>query len=433
MKSKINYDGWFNLLASMGRGKDRQTNTQVSAVGFIDYITLEVMYRDNGFARKVIDIPANEMTREWIEIQNDPGMEALKKLKKLKAKKKFKQFLSWGGLYGGAVMVMGIDDGGDLEQPVNENGIRDIYFLRVYDRHNVSWSIADIDNDPMSEHYGLPSVYTINAYTTGNSFRVHRSRLLFNYGNEIPERNRVANSGWGDSMLQSVFTQLRDLGIVNSAGVSITQDFIQTMMQIENLAELIAAGKEDLVQKRLEIIDLSRSINNTILLDKEEQFTKISSSVTGLPELIGNYALNLSAVTGIPLTKLFGRAPAGLNATGESDIRNFYDDISSKQEDVLKEPIQTLVRYIMLSKDGGYGGKINQDAALEFKPLWQMDEKEDAIWKKTIAETDNIYINNGVLSPEEVAISRFESGFNPDTVIDINNRPTAPYDEPASE
>lgn len=432
--AKMRVDGWLNLLSSLGGKKDRTSNTTHSTGALLSQVDLEILYRDNGFAKKIIDLPAYEMTRQWIDIENDPDNFGLQKLSKLKAKTAFRDFIKWGNLFGGSIIVMGIDDGGDLESPLNEEGIRTVEFLRVYDRFQVSWTTTDINDNPESRYYGEPEFYTVQNYTTSTPFKVHTSRVIRYDGSDIPERSRTRNQGWGDSVLQAIYDELREYGVVKSSVVSIVQDFIQTLLQIEGLTDLISSGKEEIVKKRLELIDLSRSVNNTILLDKDEQFSKSASTVTGLDQLMNQFSLALSGVTGIPLTKLFGQAPAGLNATGESDIRNFYDEIKSKQEDILLPGIERLHYIIMLAKKGDYKGKINEDAKINFNPLWQLTDQQDSEWKYKIAQTDEVYIRNGVLSPEEVAVSRFENGFSPDTTVDFNNREIKPdEDEPTEQ
>lgn len=430
----INSDGWKNLLTSLGAKKDRTTNTTHGTGAILGQTDFENLYRFTGFAKKVIDIPAYEMTREWIAIENDTDNLGEKALAKLKAKTALRDCIKWGNLYGGAICIIGIDDGNGLDQPVNESGIRNVAWLRVYDRYQVTWTTADINKDPDSAFFGEPEFYTVQAYTTGTSFRVHASRVLRYDGADIPDRARTRNNGWGDSFLQAVYDELRHYGVVNQSVVSIVEDFVQTILNIDNLTHMIANGEEEVVKKRMDILDMSRSVNNTILLDGEEKYTKQASTVTGLDALMAQFALALSGVTGIPVTKLFGQAPAGLNATGESDIRNFYDDIKSKQEEVLLPMLQTLHRYIMLSRDMGYKGTINKDANIVFNPLWQLTDQQDADWKYKIAQTDEIYVRNAVLSPEEVAVSRFENGFNPDTTIDLGKRSIEPdADEPTEE
>jgi len=429
IKKAVNADGWVNLLSSLGGGKDRTSNTtHSSGVGsMLGQTDFEEIYRYNGFGKKVVDIPAHEMTRQWVSFENDTDNLSEKALESLSAKKHMQDTIRWGNLYGGAICIMGIDDGGSLEQPVNESGIRKVAWLRPYDRYQVQWTTSDINDDPESEYFGEVEVYTVNAYTTGTSFRVHASRVLRYDGATIPERSRANNLGWGASVLQAIYDELRHHGIISQSVVSIVEDFVQTTLTMENLTNLISSKDgENIVKKRLEIIDLSRSVNNMILLDKDELFSKQSSSVAGISDIMHNFMLYLSGVTGIPVTKLFGQAPAGLNATGESDIRNFYDHIKSQQEEVLLPMLKKLHRYIMLSRDMGFKGKIDDDIVIEFNPLWQMNAQEDAAWKKTIAETDKIYLDTGVVSAAEIAASRFGNGFNPDTTVDFESRESEP-------
>jgi phage-related protein (TIGR01555 family) len=421
--AKIVTDGWVNLLAGMGLGKDRASNTKFGLkIPTIHDSELRQLYINNGFARKIVDIYPHEMTREWIHVENDADNKILVKLDDLDAEKIFCDALTWAALFGGSVIVMGIDDSGLLDTPLREDSIRSVDFLRVYDRHQISWTLLDVNNDPQSAMFGKPEYFNIQPYSGGSQFRVHASRILMFDGVSVPELERAQNEGWGYSFLQAIYTDLKDYGIIKASSVSIVMDFVQTILQIENLTDLIGNGHEDLVKKRLDLIDMTRSVMNTILLDADENYTKQSSSVAGLSDLIIQFGIALAGVTGIPFTKLFGQAPAGMNATGESDMRNFYDEVKTKQKRVLLTPLNRLIYLIGISKNGPYSGKAPTDLTIQFNPLWQMTDQQEADWKYKIAQTDEVYVRNGILGPEEVAISRFGDGFNPDTEIDLNNR-----------
>lgn len=415
-------DGWNNVLTNLGSSKDRRTMTTFGTGYKIPKHVLSQMYRFGGLSKKVVKLPAEEATRRWIRVENDVDNQALDEFKRLNAKQIMTDALKWSRLFGGALVVLGIDDGGTLEDPLRMDNIRSFDFMRVYDRHQIHWMVGDVSNDPESKYYGEPEKYRVQSYRTATSFTVHRDRCLIFDGEDLPEFDRVGNDGWGDSVLYCLYEELKDYGLIKASAGNIVQDFIQTILNIENLADLIASGHDDIVKKRLDIIDQSRSVGNTIMLDGEEKFTKTASSVTGLPELMGQFALSLSAVSGIPITKLFGQAPAGLNATGESDIRNYYDMIETIQMDCLHQNLERLLELIMLAKNGLFKGVPNEDANIVFNPLWQKSDKEDAEWKHSIAKTDEIYIKNGVLTPDEVAVSRFDGGFSPDTEIDVNDR-----------
>lgn len=415
----VNADGWDSFYTNVKKGR-------LNSVSFGRGLSLakeqiQEIYRYSGFARKVVDLPAFEMTRQWISIEGDEDGEILSRMEELGARNLFREALQWADMFGGSMMVMIIDDGGALDQPLNEEAIRDIVDLRVYDRHQVSWGLPDLDDDLMSRNFGKPRIYTINPYTSGmsTSFKIHYTRVLRFDGDDLPERERVRNDGWGDSVYHTCYEELRNLGIVNNATASIVDDFVQTIVQIDNLAELIASGQDDIIKKRLEIINMGRSVMRTILLDKEESYTKEASTVAGLGDLIDRAMIMLAGVRGIPVTKLFGRSAAGQNSTGENDIRNFYDEMKSKQEDKLLPPLERFVALLMKALDGPFNGKPPEDWSVTFNPLWQMSEKETVDVRKIVAETDKIYLDTTVLDPTEVANARFGGDrYSPETKLD---------------
>lgn len=419
----INTDGWMNLFTGQGTVLDRKEHTNFDHSKRFSAYELDQLYRGDGLARRIIDIPVQEMTRRWITVEGDTGGEILDALEALHARKNIALSMKWAKLYGGAVTVMGIDDGQTLDMPVKENSIKAVRFLRVYDRFQVTPDLNNLEPDPMSPLYGLPVMYKINPLN-GTTYDVHVSRLLLFDGEDVPDRARLENQGWGDPLMVSVFETLRSFGIGYSATVNILSDFVQAVMTVQDLQSLLTTDEgTELVKKRLEIMGLSRSVLGILLLDENETFEKKASSVAGLADLLDRFQVMLSAITGIPVTKLFGKSPAGLNATGESDIRNFYDELSGEQEDKLRNPLETLIRYVMLSKEGPTGGRVVKEYRLVFNSLWQSDDSELAEVREKIARADALYIDRGVLEPEEVAISRFGGDtYSLDTTIDISVR-----------
>lgn len=422
----IKSDGWDNLLTSANR---KNTN-RLTGVGFQSVIKFakedfEQLYRYSGLARKAVDLPAFEMTRQWITIPQDEDGDILERMEELSVKKRVRDALKWASLFGGALIVMILDDGGSLETPLNEEGLRSVADLVVYDRHQITWGQVELNQDVNSPNFGKPEFYTITPYTSGSvsQFRIHYSRVIRVEGNDLPGREKARNDGWSASVYESMYEELRNLGVINNSTAGIVQDFIQAVINIENLSEMIAGGQEDLVQKRLDIMNLGRSVMKTILLDKEETYSKEASSVAGLADLVDRAMIMLSTVTGIPVTKLFGRSSAGMNSTGDNDIRNFYDEIKSKQEDVLLPVISRIAYLIQRSLNGSFKGKELDDWSIEFNPLWQMSKKEEAEHRKTVAETDKIYIDSSVLDPSEVALARFGGQrYSTETMLDKKYR-----------
>lgn len=424
VNNKIRKDGWANIMPSLISYNNRSgLPSRLMDTPVLDQNTLDIIYRSNGIGKRIIDLIANEMTRRWFDISGDPDGVILSRLEEIGAKHKINNMLKWGRLYGGVVGVLGVRDGGALIDPVRENRIKNVDFIHIFDRHQVTWIQQNLYNNPEHPKYGEPEFYTITPYHSGKLFTVHESRIIRMDAEDLPQRIKYINQDWGDSVLQSAYREIQDLTDIYTAANNITKDFIQTILSVDNLTDLLASGQEDLIRKRLQILDESRSVANTILLDSQESYQKQASSIGGMESLIDRFGLRLAAVTGIPYTFLFGQSPAGLQSTGQADIRMFYDMISSEQESSLQPVLEKIVKYLILSSELKFKEGRPDNWNIHFNPLWQPTEQEEATYRKTVAETDSIYIQTGVLDPSEVAISRFGGeAYSADTKIDLNAR-----------
>lgn len=423
--SSSNMDGWMNVLTGMGIcGRDKKQNTAFRVSYIFNRSELDQMYRSDGVVRLIIDLFANEMIRQGWELEGDSEGKIIGKLEELNCNQSMTDLIKWARLYGGSVCIMGIADGLPLDQPVDENTIRDVQWLRVFDRYQAYSRDGTFESDLNSPNYGYPNVYTINDNRTGAVFFVHYSRILRMDWNMLPPRWQNFNQGWGDPLIQTIYEELRNYSAAFSHTASMMEDFVNGVLKIPNLAVIMASQCGDQnVLKRLNILNLSKSTMNTMLIDGDEDYQKLSTNVSGVADLIDRFMLSLSAVSRIPVSLLFGRAPAGLNATGDNDVRNFYDAVKQTQEAKLKPVLEKLIRYIMLSKDGPFNGVEPDNWSIQFVPLWQNTEEQEAIVRRTVAETDAIYLDRGVLDPAEVAVSRFGGNkWSMNTEIDIEAR-----------
>lgn len=430
-KPQVRVDGFSNFMSKLGYN-DRMTGYQFLADNKLSDGILISMYQGSGISKRIIDLIPNEMTREWFEVKGDTEGKIIAKLEEMDAKNKIRDLLRWSRLFGGAVAVMGIDDGQDLNMPLNEDNIRSVEFLHVYDKTEVTWQPTNIYADPNHKKFGQPKIYQIQPCDSRPLFEVHESRILKVCSDTLPNRVLANNMYWGDSILQACYAEITQFETSYGATANIIQDFIQTMIKMPNLINMIARGDEAIVLRRLDIIDQSRSVANTLLIDGEEDYQKQASSVSGLDQLLDRLGLRLCSVHGIPYTILMGKSPSGLQATGDAEVRLFYDNMRAQQEDKLQPILERLVRLIMLSKRGPFNGKEPKNWQIEFKPLWQMSETETANYRKTIADTDQVYINAGVLDPSEVAASRFGGDvYSAETEIDLAGRedPEVPQEE----
>lgn len=418
-------DGWMNVLTGLGIcGRDKKQNGHFRISKIFDRAELDQMYRSDGVVRLIIDLFAQEMIRQGWEIEGDAEGKIIGKLEELRVNEALVNLTKWARLFGGAICIMGIADGLPLDQPVDENTLRDVQWLRVFDRYQAYSRDGTFESDLNSPNYGFPNVYTVNDNRTGAVFYVHYSRVLRMDWNILPPRWQNFNQGWGDPLVQTIYEELRNYSTAFSHTATIFEDFVNSVLYIPNLAQIMASQcGDETVMKRLNILNLSKSTTNTAILDANERYEKLTTNVSGISELLDRFMVALSAVCRIPVSLLFGRSAAGLNSTGDNDVRNFYDAVKQEQEHKLRPVMEKLIRYIMISKDGPFNGVEPEDWSIQFVPLWQNTEEQDAITRRAVAETDAIYIDRGVLDPSEVAISRFGGNkWSMNTEIDMAAR-----------
>lgn len=407
VKRSINLDGWANIITGLGQqSRDKRLSTKYQPTALLSDEVLTNLYISDGLATRVIDLPTRDMTRRWFTVEGDTENAVASYLEREGAKAAVIELVRWARLYGGAILVMGVNDGGELEEPVNENKIESIDFFNVFDKTCVSPSIEYYTN-PAESKYGLPKIYQVSPLHGGAQFLVHETRVLRMIGKPMPMRLARQNNGWGMSVLQPAYEALREIGVGFGSSAQLMDDFVQTVLKITGLADILASGKDDLIIKRAQILALSRSVANIIVTDKEEEYTKQTTNVTGLPEILREFIMQLCSITGIPYTLLRGESPAGLKATGDSDIRFYYDNIASDQSDVLRPVLNNLVKYTMLAQKGPTKGKLLDNWRIDFLPLWQPTQQEIVDLRAKQATIDDAYIAANVLSPNEVRASRF--------------------------
>lgn len=402
-------DYWLNETTGLGvAGVDTTLDTSFRRRARLSVRQIDNLYTQNAIAQRIIDRPAWDATREgWqTHFTNDEegkqGQAVDIAHEKFGTKFKLQEVITLARLYGTAFAVMLVDDGKEPEQPlVIDSSIRGFFGCQLYDRYQCVKLTHE--TDPASPRFGLPILYGFTSLTGGGVVIVHWTRVLRFDGMKGTERQQLENQGFGFSILDQIFAQLRRYCSSFQWVESIIKDFNESVFQIANLKQLLASNSTEEIRERFRIIQAAKSILNAVIIGKEETYEKRSSQTSGLDKLIEGFQFELSAATGIPQTFLFGRSPAGQNATGESDIRNYYDQIGSLQERDLKHPIRVLTQVIIQAE------KLNlkDDYRIEFEPLWKMSAKELAEINKLNSETDTNYVDSRVLLPSEVANSRF--------------------------
>jgi phage-related protein (TIGR01555 family) len=424
-------DGWQNAITGIGyAGYDKR----VASVPIVDTITYQTAidyWRGSDLAARYIETIPNEMLRQGfcLTVDGDSEIEDQVEAKwdELDLKGALKQALCFERAFGGGAILPGVNDGSSkLDQPLQIDKIISFDWITLIEPAELI--PIYYYTDPAAPKFGEVSVYRYTPINIGSSKEnvykamsvdIHESRLIVFPGIRVSKYQISAISqGWGDSVLTRFAKVLRDFDATWDSASILVQDFAQAVFKMKHLAEAFAMDKDGLIKSRMQALQLGRSTARAIVIDSEEDFTREQTPMAGLPEVMDRFATRLAAAADMPLTLLMGQSPSGLNATGDSDIRFFYDRVKAMQDSKLKPALERLTEMTLRSM------QLNiPDWSIEFKPLWQPTEKEIIETHKLQAEIDQIYIANGVLGPDEVATSRFGSDkYSFETEVDFNDR-----------
>jgi phage-related protein (TIGR01555 family) len=420
---KVAMDGWSNVVTGLGSIADKHKHTRASANGIISDEALEDIYIGDGLGTSIVNMLPDDMFREGYTF-DFPDEDPIKAeeyvdeykalLENIGAVAKIKEAFYWARLYGGAVILIGALDGQKLDVPLKVSRIRTIEYLRVIDRSDIEFSSIKFQDDPEKPRYGLPEFYPIKFISnnaTSQTQNVHYSRIIEIHGNPIPRgatRYKREQRYWGISVLQNVEDKLSGVGSSIESVNHLLEEFSVGKYKLSNLADILSQEDgAELIKKRVEVMDLTRSVFHSMYFDKEDDFYRENVSFTGVPEVLYILFMLVSAATGYPITRLFGVSPAGMNSTGESDMRNYYDKVRSKQGSEAEPIYLRLIRII--SEWKGY-----PEPYIKWNPLQQLSPKEQAEVDKLIADKDQVvastyqaYINAGMMEPYQAAYLQF--------------------------
>jgi phage-related protein (TIGR01555 family) len=393
-------------------------------------------------------------------------------LRDLDALGKFREALEYERAYGGAAILLGVDDGvqNDLTVPLRLDQLAEVKHLTVFrggwDGELIAWRYYA---DPRKANYGMPEVYMLRnlgvpissppapgeGKGVGNAppipagdysslvYFVHESRVLPFPGKAVSRRARVQMRGWGDSVFMRVDEVLSQYSQTWQAIASIMVEWSMGVLKMEGLADMFSAQGDpmagpsggtgpapstglEVLMGRIRAINLGKSNAHTFLIDGNEEFKRETSPLSGLAEVLESFMLRLAAAVDMPVSLLMGQSPGGLRA-GDDDVRFFYDRIMSKISSNLIPLWRRLIILLFVSKrTSPTAGKEPRKWSVSPRPLRQLNEKETAEVRKLTMETDIGYIGVGVQSPAETTSSRFGgSKWSAETTIDFDGRAIA--------
>ena len=409
----VRADGLQNVLIGMGTGRDKSQYTKTTATVFLPQEELENLYGE-WLPRRIVDIYADQATRkgfkvlfggEGVRAEEVQGIEQV--IEDLLILENLNLVAKNSRLYGGACLLLFIDDGRPAYMPVDKRNIRRIEDIECLDR----WQIAPVINEENLYDYSKATYYQIisgDLISQPQLSYIHKDRILRFDGDWLPYRVRQRNYGWGMSSLQTVYDSFKHYWTGLNSAATLLTEFDIFVHKVRGLAAMLAAGKESSIRDRLQVNDMSKSIYRGYAIDAEkEELEFISRNFGGIGEILEKLRVDIIGASKIPHTVLFGESPGGLGSTGRSEERDFAKTLADYQSVHFKRPVKQLMELIMLSKEGPTKGELPESWRISFNPLFELNEREMADVRARVAAVDGRYIQLGVLSPKEVADARY--------------------------
>ena len=402
-------DGYANAAAFLG-----EDSPLLSAGTFqrsnltADTALLTTAYRESWLVKRIIDMPCEDMTRAWFSVSTGMREEALHDLKRLEARHSVKQEIAnairWARLYGGALALMVIRDEEDrLEEPLDPERLMPDCFqgLLVLDRSQGVEPSLELVSDLDDPDFGLPEYYTVDLEAgEARSVRIHHSRVLRFVGRELPQREMETENYWGASELEHIWDELMKRSATSANIAQLVFQANLTTLKISSFGEVLAIGTDAQKKKVLEAIAQENRMRTSYgiqVLNRDDAMETHSYSFGGLSEVYELFMMDMAGAAEIPATKLFGRSPQGMNATGEADLRNYYEMIAQLQERMLRPALEKLLPVMAIS----CWGYAPEDMEIVFQPVMTTSAADRAELAAKLSESVISAFQAGLITRDE--------------------------------
>jgi len=414
-------DGFANVLNRYGTSNDPSEQYRFEPEPAVSDEFLSMFYEENGLFARIIDTPAEEAVRRGFELDGISDRKikdfCQEEYDYLDGDGVFSTAIRWARIFGGALAVMLIDDGGGLEDPLVWEHIRSIDEIRLYDRSLIQPdynSVFSYDGkDPFEarkDRFGMPEYYSV--FSKYGTFRVHESRCLIFRNGQLPEKaTNIAYQFWGMPEYVRIRKAVQNAELAHASAPKLLDRAVQAVFKMKNLADALSTEEgEKNVLDRLQSIDTTRGLLNAIAIDMEgEDYEFKQIELSGAGDIIKQSISYLSAVTSIPRKILIGTTITEKKNTDDTSMEIYYNFVERIQSTMMKSNLRYLLAIIFQA--GLYQGKISEIPPLDikFRSLWSMTALEEAQndlkraqTQQKKAEAAKTYVDMGAITPEEV-------------------------------
>lgn len=378
---KIN-DAFANPAAKTGWGEENLINATEYPMTRLtqDWQLLTSLYRTSWIVQRVCNaIPEDALADLLIEapgINTEDLHKLAEEIRSTHLRESLLEALRWGRLYGGAaaiIMISGQEE--DLSLPLDINHIMPGAFrgLYVVDRWSGIYPGLDLVENERDPDFGLPEYYEVRDENGGGSYRVHHSRVLRFCGTKMPYWEQVAEQYWGTSAIESMYDELvkRDNVAHNIANLTFKANL--SVLQVENLDQMFATSSTTHQRRMYAMLSAINTMENSLgirLVNKGDDIQQLQYSFSGLPEVMDSAMMDMAGATSIPVTRLFGRSPAGMNSTGESDEKMYRQTLEQERAVHITPALERLLPIVCHSAIGCFpaGASFKYPSLIEIPP-----------------------------------------------------------------
>jgi phage-related protein (TIGR01555 family) len=389
------FDKLSNVMSGMGTSVDRATYAGYHFVPVTPQ-QAEAAYRTSWLMRKIIDIPPLDMTRAWRSWQaEDTDIEALERVeRKLQLRDKVKRALVLARLWGGGAIVMGIKGEADPGKPLDLEAVGkdSLAWLHVFGRHQIS--AGQIITDPESPWFGEPEAWSLQA-GNGRQITIHPSRVVPLVGQRAPDGSVYGNVDpfWGDPLYQSIQTALKNADLAQDGFAALIDEAKIDIIKIPDLmASIGSAEYEQKLLQRLGTAAAGKSTWRALVLDGAEEWEQKQITWAGIPDIITSYLQVVAGAADIPVTRLLGQSPKGLQSTGDGEERDYHAMIAARQDELVAPALERIDEVLIRSALGSRPS----DVWFRFNPLSQLSPKDAAEIESKRATTVKTYADTGL-------------------------------------
>lgn len=395
---------WQNPDTGQGGALDRHARTEFTPPANLPISSLDALIEFSGVARRIVFRESEDATRRGYDLEgfNEPAVEAIEKeQQRIGLLPNVAEGRAWGRAFGGGAVVMLADDGRESWEPIDFSNLRKLRALRTVDRQELQ--VALWDERPESSRFSTPLVWSLNSQF-GHSTFIHRSRVVHFSGTLLPLRTRIARGGHGGSELDLVWAELRNWLTSNEYAAEAITVLSQGVFKVKGLADAIDADDISEVVARFEALRIGMGMLGDIAVDGEgEDYQILGRPLSGLRDALDGLTSALVAATDMPRAILLGETPGGLNS-GENagEIRSWYDHVGSLQGTIYTPAVRRILEVMLRASEGPTRGLMPPKWTIEWRPLWEPTEGEQAQTDLTNAQRRTIDKNSGAVSADEI-------------------------------